>query len=316
MDNYSETFSVNLEKIVSNMKLEKLYYPKREIEVTTTDINRPGLQITGFFDYFDPKRIQVFGMVENTYLATLTSEERYNALKHLFEKGLVAVVLTRNGNATPEMMKLAEEYDTPVLRTAQATSNFTSTLNAFLNIELAPRITRHGVLVEIYGQGVFIMGESGVGKSEAAVELVKRGHRLVADDAVEIKKVSSISLVGYSPDIIRHFIEIRGIGIVDVKNIFGMGAVKESEKIDLIIHLEAWEHGKQYDRLGLVDEYTNILGLDIPSLTIPVRPGRNLAVIFEVAAMNNRQKKMGYNAAEELNRRIAEHVGGASKDNE
>ena len=306
MDKFSEVFTVNLEKIVSTMKLEKLYYPDREVEVSTTDLNRPGLQITGFFDYFDPNRIQVFGMVENTYLATLTSEERYNALKHLFEKKLVAVVLTRNGNATPEMMKLAEEYDTPVLRTAQETSNFTSTLNAFLNVELAPRITRHGVLVEIYGQGVFIMGESGVGKSEAAVELVKRGHRLVADDAVEIKKVSSISLVGYSPDIIRHFIEIRGIGIVDVKNIFGMGAVKESEKIDLIIHLEAWEHGKQYDRLGL----------DIPSLTIPVRPGRNLAVIFEVAAMNNRQKKMGYNAAEELNRRIAEHVGSMSKKND
>jgi len=238
----------------------------------------------------------------------MTSEMRYNALRGLFEKRVSAVILTRNGNASPEMMKLAEEFDTPILRTSQITSNFTSSLNAFLNIELAPRITRHGVLVEVYGQGVLIMGESGVGKSEAAVELIKRGHRLVADDAVEIKKVSSISLVGYSPDIIRHFIEIRGIGIVDVKNIFGMGAVKESEKIDLIIHLETWESGKQYDRLGLVDEYTNILGLDIPSLTIPVRPGRNLAVIFEVAAMNNRQKKMGYNAAEELNRRLAEHI--------
>ncbi len=305
-----EKFSVELSKIVSNMKLDKLYYPEREVLVTTTELNRPGLQITGFFDYFDPRRIQVFGMVENTYLATLTSEERYNALRLLFEKNVTAIVMTRNGNATPEMMLLAEEFDTPVLRTAQPTSNFTSSLNAFLNVELAPRITRHGVLVEVYGQGVFITGDSGVGKSEAAVELIKRGHRLVADDAVEIKKVSSISLVGYSPDIIRHFIEIRGIGIVDVKNIFGMGAVKESEKIDLIIHLEAWEHGKQYDRLGLVDEYTNILGLDIPSLTIPVRPGRNLAVIFEVAAMNNRQKRMGYNAAEELNRRIAELVSG------
>lgn len=305
-----EKFSVDLSKIVSNMKLDKLYYPEREVLVTTTELNRPGLQITGFFDYFDPRRIQVFGMVENTYLATLTSEERYNALRRLFEKNVTAIVMTRNGNATPEMMLLAEEFDTPVLRTPQPTSNFTSSLNAFLNVELAPRITRHGVLVEVYGQGVFITGDSGVGKSEAAVELIKRGHRLVADDAVEIKKVSSISLVGYSPDIIRHFIEIRGIGIVDVKNIFGMGAVKESEKIDLIIHLEAWEHGKQYDRLGLVDEYTNILGLDIPSLTIPVRPGRNLAVIFEVAAMNNRQKRMGYNAAEELNRRIAELVNG------
>lgn len=305
-----EKFTVELSKIVSNMKLDKLYYPEREVLISTTDLNRPGLQITGFFDYFDPSRIQVFGMVETTYLATLTSEQRYNALRRLFEKRVAAVVMTRNGNAPPEMMRLAEEFDTPVLRTAQSTSNFTSALTAFLNVELAPRITRHGVLVEVYGQGVFIMGESGVGKSEAAVELIKRGHRLVADDAVEIKKVSSISLVGYAPDIIRHFIEIRGIGIVDVKNIFGMGAVKESEKIDLIIHLEAWEHGKQYDRLGLVDEYTNILGLDIPSLTIPVRPGRNLAVIFEVAAMNNRQKRMGYNAAEELNRRIAEHIGG------
>ncbi|MEE1049119.1 MAG: HPr(Ser) kinase/phosphatase [Clostridia bacterium] len=304
-----EKFTVELSKIVNKMKLDKLHYPEKEVLVSTTDLNRPGLQITGFFDYFDPNRIQVFGMVETTYLATLTSEERYNALKKLFEKKVAAVVLTRNGNAPPEMMRLAEEYDTPVLRTAQSTSNFTSALTAFLNIELAPRITRHGVLVEVYGQGVFIMGESGVGKSEAAVELIKRGHRLVADDAVEIKRVSSISLVGYAPDIIKHFIEIRGIGIVDVKNIFGMGAVKESEKIDLIIHLEAWEHGKQYDRLGLVDEYTNILGLDIPSLTIPVRPGRNLAVIFEVAAMNNRQKRMGYNAAEELNRRIAEHIG-------
>ncbi len=303
-----DKFSVELSKVVGEMKLEKLYYPDKEIMVEVADLNRPGLQITGFFDYFDPRRIQVFGMVENTYLATLTSEERYNSLEKLFEKQVTAVVLTRNGNASPEMLKLAEKYETPVLRSLHSTSYFTSTLNAYLNVELAPRITRHGVLVEVYGQGVLIMGDSGVGKSEAAVELIKRGHRLVADDAVEIKRVSSKSLVGFAPDIIRHFIEIRGIGIVDVKNIFGMGAVKDSEKIDLIIHLEAWESGKQYDRLGLVDEYTNILGLDIPSLTIPVRPGRNLAVIFEVAAMNNRQKKLGYNAAEELNRRLTEHV--------
>ena len=303
-----EKFTVELSKIVTKLKLEKLYYPENEVLISTADLNRPGLQITGFFDYFDPNRIQVFGMVESTYLATMTSEERYRSLRALFEKKLAAVILTRNGNAPVEMMKLAEEFSTPVLRTPLHTSYFTGALTSYLNVELAPRITRHGVLVEVYGQGVFIMGESGVGKSEAAVELIKRGHRLVADDAVEIKKVSSISLVGYSPDIIRHFIEIRGIGIVDVKNIFGMGAVKESEKIDLIIHLEAWEKGKQYDRLGLVDEYTNILGLDIPSLTIPVRPGRNLAVIFEVAAMNNRLKKLGYNAAEELNRRISEQI--------
>lgn len=304
-----ENASADLQKVIREMKLDKLYYPKdKKIEIVTADLNRPGLQITGFFDYFDNKRIQVFGMVENTYLSGLTSEERYNSLKRLFEKDISAVILTRSGNASAEMLRLAEEFETPVLRTAQPTSAFTSTLNAYLNVELAPCITRHGVLVELYGQGVLILGESGVGKSETAVELINRGHRLIADDAVEIKKVSSKSLVGFSPDIIRHFIELRGIGIVDVKNIFGMGAVKESEKIDLIIHLEAWEKGKQYDRLGLVDEYTNILGLDIPSLTIPVKPGRNLAVIFEVAAMNNRQKRMGYNAAEELNRRITEQV--------
>lgn len=303
-----EVFTVNLEKVIREMKLDRLYYPNKEVLIDTADLNRPGLQITGFFDYFDPSRIQVFGMVENTYLAGLSSEVRYNSLKRLFEKQISAVILTRNSNASAEMLKLAEEFETPVLRTSQPTSSFTSSLNAYLNVELAPRITRHGVLVEVYGQGVLILGESGVGKSETAVELIKRGHRLVADDAVEIKKVSSKSLIGVSPDIIRHFIEIRGIGIVDVKNIFGMGAVKESEKIDMIIHLEAWENGKQYDRLGLVDEYTNILGLDITSLTIPVKPGRNLAVIFEVAAMNNRQKRMGYNAAEELNRRITDQI--------
>lgn len=303
-----EVFTVNLEKVIHEMKLDRLYYPDKEVLIDTADLNRPGLQITGFFDYFDPSRIQVFGMVENTYLSGLSSEVRYNSLKRLFEKQISAVILTRNSNASAEMLKLAEEFETPVLRTSQPTSSFTSSLNAYLNVELAPRITRHGVLVEVYGQGVLILGESGVGKSETAVELIKRGHRLVADDAVEIKKVSSKSLIGVSPDIIRHFIEIRGIGIVDVKNIFGMGAVKESEKIDMIIHLEAWEKGKQYDRLGLVDEYTNILGLDIPSLTIPVKPGRNLAVIFEVAAMNNRQKRMGYNAAEELNRRITDQI--------
>ncbi len=304
----NEIITVSLEKVIREMKLDKLYYPDKDIVIETADVNRPGLQITGFFDYFDSSRIQIFGMVENTYLAGLSAEVRYNSLKRLFEKNVSAIILTRNGNASAEMLKLAEEYETPVLRTAQPTSYFTSTLNAYLSVELAPRITRHGVLVEIYGQGVLILGESGVGKSETAVELIKRGHRLVADDAVEIKKVSSKTLIGVAPDIIRHFIEIRGIGIVDVKNIFGMGAVKDSENIDMIIHLETWDRNKQYDRLGLVDEYTNILGLDIPSLTIPVRPGRNLAVIFEVAAMNNRQKRMGYNAAEELNRRITEQM--------
>ena len=202
------------------------------------------------------------------------------------------------------MSELAEIYNVPILRTKYSTSRFMSAVIAWLNKELAPRITRHGVLVEVYGEGILILGESGVGKSEAAIELVKRGHRLVADDAVEIKKVSDISLVGSSPEIIRHFIELRGIGIIDVKEIFGIGAVKNTEKIDMIINLETWVDGKQYDRLGLEDEYTEILGIKIPSLLIPVKPGRNLAVIVEIAAMNNRQKRNGYNAAEELNKRL------------
>lgn len=303
-----QSFSVELSKVIEEFKLETLYVPEEEVLVQTTDVNRPGLQIAGFFSYFDPRRIQIFGMVENTYLFEMTPEARYNNLHELFSRKITAAVITRNGDVFPEMLRLAKEFDIPLLRTVQPTSAFMSSIISYLCVELAPRITRHGVLVEVYGQGMLILGESGVGKSETAVELIKRGHRLVADDAVEIKKVSSRSLVGSSPAIIRHFIELRGIGIVDVKNIFGMGAVKDTEKIDLIIHLEAWQKDKQYDRLGLVDEYTNILGLDIPSLTIPVKPGRNLAVIFEVAAMNNRQKRMGYNAAAELNKRIMEQI--------
>ena len=214
----------------------------------------------------------------------------------------------------PEMVEAAKKYNIPVLRTKETTSRFMSALISYLNVELGARITRHGVLVEVYGEGVLILGESGVGKSETAIELVKRGHRLVADDAVEIKKVSAISLVGTAPEIIRHFIELRGIGIIDVKKIFGMGAVKDSEKIDLIINIEQWDQTKKYDRLGLNTEFTEILDIKVPSITIPVKPGRNLAVIVEVAAMNNRQKRMGYNAAEELNLRLTKNMENASKD--
>ncbi len=304
----AQNFTVSLNKIIDEFKLESVYLPEEEVLIDSADVNRPGLQIVGFFDYFDSTRIQIFGKVENSYLEDMPREECYAHLRNFFQKRVPAVIVTRSAPISPEMLELAKEYETPVLRTAASTSAFMSALIAFLSVELAPRITRHGVLVEVYGEGILILGESGVGKSEAAVELMKRGHRLVADDAVEIKKVSSKSLVGSSPEIIRHFIEIRGIGIVDVKKIFGMGAVKDTEKVDLVIHLETWQKGKQYDRLGLVDEYTNILGLDIPSLTIPVRPGRNLAIIFEVAAMNNRQRRMGYNAAEELNKRLMEHM--------
>jgi len=310
----TQVFKVKLSKIISEFKLEEVFVHDTDVFIETTDINRPGLQIAGFFDYFEPKRIQVMGMVENTYLASLDSAERYKRIEEFFSKKIPVAVVTRGMEIFPEMLELAEKYHTNILRTPLGTSAFMSALIAFLNIELAPRITRHGVLVEVYGEGILILGESGIGKSEAAVELMKRGHRLVADDAVEIRRVSSKTLVGSSPEIIRHFIEMRGIGIIDVKKIFGMGAVKDTEKIDLVIQLENWQKGKQYDRLGLVDNYTEILGINIPSLNIPIRPGRNLAVIFEIAAMNNRQRRMGYNAAEELNNRLMEQMGAEDED--
>ena len=299
-------FSVKLNKIIEEFALEVVYSPVDidHVMICNNEVNRPSLQITGFFDYFDNTRIQLIGRVEISYLEKMTSEERMSSLEKLFETAFPVVIVTRNMEIPNEMLTLAEKYNTPVLRTPVSTSRFTSALIAFLNIELAPRVTTHGVLVEVYGEGVLLLGDSGVGKSETAIELVKRGHRLVADDAVEIKKVSDKSLLGSAPDIIRHFIELRGIGIVDVKTIFGMGAVKNTEKIDMIINLEVWKEKKQYDRLGLNTEYTDILGIKIPSLTIPVKPGRNLAMVVEVAAMNHRQKRMGYNAAEALNNRI------------
>lgn len=299
-------FSVKLEKIIERFKLECIFCGEdiSDVLIECADVNRPGMQISGFYDYFDPARIQILGMVEHTYLQNQTPQQREEKFRALFAEKIPALVITRDLEIFDEMFPLAQEYNIPLLRTKVSTSSFMSALIAFLNTELAPRITRHGVLVEVYGEGVLLLGESGVGKSEAAVELVKRGHRLVADDAVEIKKVSAISLIGSAPEIIRHFIEIRGIGIINVRQLFGIGAVKDSEKIDLILHLESWEDGKHYDRLGLVNEYTKILDIEIPSIVVPVKPGRNLAVIIEIAAMNNRQKKMGYNAAEALNNRL------------
>jgi len=299
---------VTLDKMIKELRLESVHSPACETKIVSSEVNRPGLPIAGFFNYFDNERIQIFGMVENTFLSEMTSNERSGCLDKLFSQKFPAAILTRGADAFPEMLDAAIKHEIPILKTEETSSRFLSALIAFLNVELAPRITRHGGLIEVYGEGMLIIGESGVGKSETAIELLKRGHRLIADDAVEIKRVSSKALVGSAPNIIRHFMEIRGIGIVDVQKIFGMGAVKQTEKIDMVIHLEAWKDGKQYDRLGLINEYTNILGIDIPSLTIPVKPGRNLAVIFEVAAMNNRQKKMGYNAAEELNNRLLEQM--------
>ena len=299
-------FTIPLTKIIEEFELEKIYETKDidEILIGTADINRPGLQMIGFFNYFDHNRIQIMGRVEFNYLEQLTTDERKKRMEDFFAQGFPALVITRGQQVFPEMPELAEKYNIVLLRTEQATSAFMSAIISYLNVKVAPRRTRHGVLVEVYGEGILILGESGVGKSETAIELLKRGHRLVADDAVEIKRVSDKTLVGESPEIIRHFIELRGIGIIDVKEIFGIGAVKDSESIDMIIHLEPWEDGKQYDRLGMVDEYTNIMGINIPSLTVPVKLGRNLAVIIEVAAMNNRQKRMGYNAAVELNNRL------------
>ncbi len=303
-------FTVNLRKIVDNYKLEVITCHESidKIEVESSDVLRPGLQVTGFLEYFDAKRIQIYGNAELTYLKKLTEEEIDSHLCNMFKLGVPAIIVTR-GLEIPEAIKFASlKHCVPVLRTKETTSRFMSMLISFLNVQLGERITKHGVLVEVYGEGILILGESGVGKSETAIELIKRGHRLIADDAVEIKKVSAISLVGTAPEIIRHFIELRGIGIVDVRNIFGMGAVKETEKIDLVISLEQWDKNKKYDRLGLENDFINILDIDLPHLTIPVRPGRNLAIIIEVAAMNNRQKRMGYNAAEELNKRLMDDM--------
>lgn len=299
-------FKIHLTKLIDEFSLEKIYSSTDldDIMIDTPELNRPALQIAGYYDYFDPKRLQVIGKVEITYLEQFARDKRYELTEELFKRNVPAIILTRNMHILPEMLELAEKYDVTLLRTEESTSSIMSAMISYLNVQLAPRRTRHGVLVEVYGEGVLIMGESGVGKSETAIELLKRGHRLVADDAVEIKRVSSKTLVGSSPDIIRHFVELRGIGIVDVKEIFGMGAVKDTENINMVIHLEPWVEGKQYDRLGMLEEYTNIMGINVPSLTIPVKPGRNLAIIIEVASMNNRQKRMGYNAAVELNNRL------------
>ncbi|MCM1316250.1 MAG: HPr(Ser) kinase/phosphatase [Prevotella sp.] len=298
----AENFKVSLQKVIDEFKLETIFIHKdaNEVMIDENDVNRPGLQLMGFYEYFNPERIQIIGKMEFAYLSTIDEKTRRERLQLLFAQRIPALIITRELPYFAEMLELAKEYEVPLLRSKESTSNFMSGLIAFLNLNLAPRITRHGVLIEIYGEGVFITGESGVGKSETAIELVKRGHRLVADDAVEIRKVSNISLVGSSPDNIRHFLELRGIGIINARRLFGIGAVKMTEKLDLVVELEQWDSGKMYDRMGVDTEYVSILGVKVPSLTIPVKPGRNLAVILEVAAMNNRQKKMGYNAATEL----------------
>ncbi len=308
LDMNESNYSITLKEIIKEFSLEVIYGPDgyEDMVLKSTDINRPGLQLSGFFDFFDNARAEIIGRVETMFLDTLTRDDRSARFDALFSRNIPFLVFTRNLDVYPEIIEVAKKYRTPIFRTSDVTSSFMAALISYLNVQLAPRITRHGVLVEVYGEGILLLGESGVGKSETAIELVKRGHRLIADDAVELKRVSARSIVGSAPEIIRHFIELRGIGIVDVRRIFGMGSVKLTEKIDLVINLELWKEGKQYDRFGSETEYMDILGINIPCLTVPVKPGRNLAVIIEVAAMNNRNKKMGYNAAEELAARLGE----------
>ena len=298
----AEQYYITLKKIIEDFDLEiiHLLQPAEDVHIVTNEVNRPGIVLTGYTDYFDPLRIQILGWTELGFLQNMSDSEQKEALGKWLSLHPAATVITRGLEIPQCMIEACEKYDVPLLKTHQETSPFLSALIAELNRELAPRITRHGVLVEVYGEGVLIVGESGAGKSETAIELIKRGHRLIADDAVEIRKVSYNTLEGSSPSNIRHFIELRGIGIINARRIFGMGAVKPKEKIDMVVQLEEWDATKAYDRLGLDNEYTRLLGVKVPVITVPITPGRNLAVIVETAAMNNRQKKMGYNGAKEL----------------
>jgi HPr kinase/phosphorylase len=302
---------ISLSALIKEFKFEEIYLPASasEIYVTVPEVDRPGLALSGFFDFFEHYRIQLIGIAEYTYLSAMTEEKRDLHIRDFVAHKPVAIIFTSGNKPFPEFIKYCIEYEVPLLLTEELTSATMAALFASLNVHLAPCITRHGVLVEVYGEGILILGDSGVGKSETAIELVKRGHRLIADDAVEIKRVSKKALVGSAPEILRHYVELRGIGIIDVKRLYGISAVKDTEKLDLVINLESWVQGKMYDRLGLDDQTVNILGIELPSLTIPVRPGRNLAIILEIAAMNNRQKKMGYNTAEEFNKRLMAMMG-------
>ena len=305
----AQGYSVKLGKIIEEFHLELLRGGSdyENCPLCTVDINRPGLPLTGFFDHFDEQRLLVIGLVETTYLSGLTSDQRRESFDNLLSHPVPGLIITRGIEPFPECMEMAEKYDRTVLRTQETTSVFTSTLIGSLRLHLAPRITCSGVMLEVYGEGVLIQGESGVGKSEVAIELIKRGHRIIADDAVDIIKNNSGKLVASSPELIRHYMELRGIGVIDVRRLFGMGAIKDAQEIDLVINLEPWKEGKVYDRLGMDSAYVDILDTQLPSLTIPVKPGRNLASILEVAAMNNRNRKMGHNAALELSQRMDTH---------
>mgnify|MGYP001851441192 CR=1 FL=1 len=301
-----QTKYLELSKLVEAMNLRNLT-PEIDLEecrITTPEINRPALQLTGYFEHFANERVQIIGYVEFTYLEHLDLEQRKAAYEAFVSREIPCVIFTTLTQPGEELLELSKKYGVPTLCTDKSTSAFMAEIIRWMNVQLAPTISVHGVLVDVFGEGVLIMGESGIGKSEAALELIKRGHRLVTDDVVEISKVSDATLVGSAPDITRHFIELRGIGIIDVKTLFGVESVENTHSIDMVIQLEEWDRDKEYDRLGLEDEYTEFLGNKVVCHSLPIRPGRNLAIIVETAAVNHRQKKMGYNAAQELYKRV------------
>jgi len=300
---------ITVRKMVEDLKLEEINFPENDKKhITTTEINRPGIQIAGFFDYFAYERIQLIGKVEYKYMSTLTPEQRLERLDKLLSYDIPCIIISRNLPIYDELLMAAEKYQRKILRSNRNTTKLVSKLVNYLETELAPIITMHGVLMDIYGVGVLITGKSGIGKSETAVELIKRGHLLVADDAVEVKKIGQEVLLGYAPEIIRHMMEVRGIGIIDIKSIYGVGAIKVSTYIDLVIHLEEWEPDKNYDRLGLDEKYREILGMKISEVVLPIKPARNVALLIEVAARNYRQKEMGYHAAKEFDKRLTSHM--------
>lgn len=303
-------YSITVKQLIDKFELVN-HLPEidtEEIRISDPDMNRPGIQLTGFFEHFDANRIQICGNVEHAYITSLKSEERGMIFDRLFQHKIPCVVFCRGLEPQDFVLESARKYGVPVLTSNATTSAFVHEIVRWLHVQLAPCISIHGVLVDVYGVGVLIMGESGIGKSEAAIELIKRGHRLVSDDVVEIKKVSDDTLVGTAPDVTRHFIEVRGIGIIDVKALFGAECVKMTQSIDLVINLEEWDKENNYDRLGLEDKYTEFLGNKVVSHNIPVRPGRNLAIIVEAAAVNHRQKEMGYNAAQEIYNRVTQKM--------
>ena len=305
-----KNYYVTMQEIKEDFKLEVLCCEEMlaKTKIETPDLNRPGLELAGYSADFSSDRIQLLGNVEVSYLKGLSLQTRKKKLESLFSFRFPCLILCRGLKAFPEMLAIAKKYSVPVLSAKGITTDIYSAVNRYLSVRLAPRESIHGCLIEVYGEGVLITGNSGVGKSETALELVKRGHRLVADDLVEIRRVSDTTLVGRAPEVIRHLLEIRGIGFLDVRRLYGVGSIKTTENIQLIVNLEHWVEGKEYERLGVEDRFTELLGIQVPSLTIPVMPGRNLAIIMEVAAMNNRERRMGYNSAQELNRRVFEQA--------